>query len=34
MARYHDSADDVPHGLRIPQWSWNGLVTTGDDDNT
>jgi len=26
MARYHDSADDVPHGLRIPKWSWNGLV--------
>ncbi|HEX3186487.1 MAG TPA: group II truncated hemoglobin [Pyrinomonadaceae bacterium] len=34
MARYHDSADDVPHGLRIPQWSWNGLVTPGDDDDT
>jgi hemoglobin len=26
MARYHDSADDVPDGLRIPQWSWDGLV--------
>jgi hemoglobin len=26
MARYHDSADDVPDGLRIPSWSWNGLV--------
>jgi hemoglobin len=26
MARYHDSADDVPAGLRIPHWSWNGLV--------
>ena len=25
MARYHDSADDVPDGLRIPRWSWNGL---------
>jgi hemoglobin len=27
MARYHDSADDVPHGLSIPKWSWNGLVS-------
>ena len=27
MARYHDSADDVPHGLHIPKWSWDGLVT-------
>ncbi|MGC9961572.1 MAG: group II truncated hemoglobin [Acidimicrobiales bacterium] len=26
MARYHDTADDVPHGLSIPQWSWDGLV--------
>ena len=26
MARYHDSADDVPTGLHIPKWSWNGLV--------
>jgi hemoglobin len=25
MARYHRSADDVPHGLTIPRWSWNGL---------
>jgi hemoglobin len=24
MARYHRSADDVPDGLRIPQWSWGG----------
>jgi len=24
MARYHRSADDVPDGLRIPQWSWDG----------
>jgi hemoglobin len=30
MARYHESADDVPDGLRIPQWSWNGLVTHAD----
>lgn len=27
MSRYHDSADDVPDGLAIPHWSWNGLVT-------
>ena len=25
MARYHHSADDVPAGLRIPRWSWDGL---------
>jgi hemoglobin len=25
MARYHESADDVPKGLRIPRWSWHGL---------
>jgi len=27
MARYHRSADDVPDGLRIPHWSWDGLVS-------
>ena len=25
MARYHLSADDVPDGLAIPRWSWDGL---------
>jgi hemoglobin len=25
MSRYHDSADDVPAGLSIPRWSWDGL---------
>ena len=25
MARYHRSADDVPDGLSIPRWSWDGL---------
>jgi hemoglobin len=25
MSRYHESADDVPEGLSIPQWSWDGL---------
>jgi hemoglobin len=27
MAAYEESADDVPEGLTIPQWSWDGLVT-------
>jgi hemoglobin len=30
MARYHRSPDDVPDGLHIPKWSWDGLV----GDNT
>jgi hemoglobin len=30
MARYHDSADDVPEGLDIPKWSWDGLVGEAD----
>jgi len=25
MARYHESADEVPAGLPIARWSWNGL---------
>jgi len=25
MARYHHSADDVPAGLTIQRWSWDGL---------
>jgi hemoglobin len=25
MARYEASADDVPEGLTIPRWSWDGL---------
>lgn len=24
MARYHQSPDDVPDGLTIPRWSWDG----------
>ena len=24
MARYHDSADEVPDGLPIARWSWDG----------
>jgi hemoglobin len=32
MARYHGSADDVPAGLAITTWSWDGLVAgTGPD---
>ena len=27
MARYHHSPDDVPDGLDIPMWSWDGLVS-------
>jgi hemoglobin len=26
MAQYHASADDVPSGLQIPRWSWDGLT--------
>ena len=26
MAQYHASADDVPAGLPIPRWSWDGLM--------
>jgi hemoglobin len=25
MSRYHESVDDVPDGLTIPRWSWDGL---------
>jgi hemoglobin len=25
MSRYHDSADNVPEGMSIPRWSWDGL---------
>jgi hemoglobin len=25
LTRYHESADDVPAGMSIPRWSWNGL---------
>ena len=26
MNEYEESADDVPDGLDIPRWSWDGLV--------
>ena len=29
MSRYHYSADEVPAGLEIPRWSWDGLVGGG-----
>lgn len=29
MGRYHGSADDVPDGLEVPHWSWDGLVDAG-----
>jgi hemoglobin len=32
LSHYHDSADDVPDGLRMPHWSWNGLVGAHPDD--
>ena len=30
MASFHDSADDVPDGLAMPRWSWDGLQPTKD----
>jgi hemoglobin len=27
LARFPRSADDVPAGLRLPHWSWDGLQT-------
>ena len=32
MSRYHRAADDVPDGLRIPHWSWDGLVGGANGD--
>ena len=26
MSRYHRSPDDVPDGMTIPKWSWDGLL--------
>ena len=26
MSRYHRSAEDVPGGLELPHWSWDGLA--------
>ncbi len=33
MAAYEDSADDVPDGLGLPQWSWGGLVSGEDGES-
>lgn len=30
LAAYHGSKDQVPDGLRIPHWSWDGLVAGGE----
>jgi hemoglobin len=27
LGQYHESADDVPTGLPLPRWSWEGLVS-------
>ena len=34
MARYHHSKFDVPDGLRIPRWSWDGLVDDAETTKT
>ncbi len=34
MSRYHRSADDVPEGLALPRWTWEGLVTGSPTDVT
>ena len=31
MARYHESAADVPDGLALPHWSWEGLGAGAGD---
>jgi hemoglobin len=33
MSRYHHSAEDVPDGLHIPEWSWHGLVSEAETDD-
>jgi hemoglobin len=34
MSRYHRSADDVPDGLGVPHWSWDGLARGATQDGT
>jgi hemoglobin len=34
MATYHRSPDEVPDGLTVPQWSWDGLVGGTDGRGT
>lgn len=31
MARYHRSPDDVPDGLPLRHWSWDGLAPASDE---
>ncbi len=33
MAQYPNSGEDVPEGLSIPKWSWNGLVKVAETGN-
>lgn len=28
MSQYHRSADDVPDGMHIPHWTWDGLIAS------
>jgi hemoglobin len=30
MGQYHESDDDVPDGLPLPHWSWDGLLLPSD----
>jgi len=30
MGRYHESAEDVPEGLPLPRWSWDGPLASSD----
>lgn len=30
MARYPNSSKDVPAGLELPKWTWDGLASGGD----
>ena len=34
VARYPDSPDDVPDGLPIPRWSWDGLESEAEAPET
>jgi len=34
MARHQESISDVPDGLALPHWSWDGLVTEGPSATT
>jgi hemoglobin len=33
MASYAQSENDVPPGLRVPNWSWEGRVEGHEDDD-